>query len=122
MAEERDLVSGWTQRSSVYHFDHVDRHEAERLVEEADGIHVVKTINGTCANDDCTEIHENIYFAYTLADAIGLAAQLQLGFYANEVAEQVVAVRPATPVEIECFWVAHDRLDKGETPAIPDFD
>ncbi|MBA3320313.1 MAG: hypothetical protein H0T45_02555 [Pyrinomonadaceae bacterium] len=94
----KEIVSGYTfdhYVGAVYHFQHLPLSKAEQLALVGDAPFIVETINWTLA--DSGEAYHNTYFAANLDDALGLAVRLRLTL--EEVAEEVVAIRPATKVE-----------------------
>lgn len=112
----RELESGWTiETGDIYHFGHVDREWAEAEIERrAEELYAVEVINGTIAQDG--SLHLNTFFAWGYADALGLAARMQLAPYPDT----VLNIRPATEEEERCFYGAlnHFRpmLDHGALP------
>jgi hypothetical protein len=113
-----ELEKGWALEAwaGVYHFEHVTEAEAEARMERREHVFVVETINWTVAEDD--GVHLNKYFVFGLSAAIGMAAKL-LGDL-QEVAEDIVGIRPATPDEERMFLAVVDHFNEQLPPALSD--
>lgn len=104
--------TGWTTlMPEVYHYQHIPLAEAEQKAEAREFIYVLEAINWTIAQSEPEEsVHYNRYFAISLSDAVALAARMELQNI--EVAEDVVAIRPATDEEERQFWVHWEAEQK----------
>lgn len=107
---------GWTVSPNLYRFEHIPIDDANKRSSVADRLHVVETVNWTYAERERAKVHLNRYIAMNLPEAVGLASALALRFLAGEIAESVVAVRPATEQEERDHWEAYDAL--GEEQAV----
>ncbi len=111
MSSSSNLKSGWTfdeTSGSTYHFEHISMAQAELKANIRERITVVETINWTFADGDESERHFNQYFSFTLADAVALAARLEIS--SNDIAEDVVAIRPATEDEIDTYLSVYSHF------------
>jgi len=109
MSSNGNLKSGWTfdeTSGSTYHFEHISTSEAELKASFRESITVVETITWTFADGNENECHFNKYFSFRMADAVALAARLEIS--STDVAEDVVAIRPATEEEMETFLGVFD--------------
>lgn len=116
MTGDQHLANGWTysrEAGTVYHFEHWPLAKAKRLAAPCERLQVIETVNWTLADGERQNVHLNQYFALGLPEALGLAARLTLAW--QDVAEDVVRIRPATPEEERLYWLASDRLE----PALP---
>jgi len=104
--KEKELETGYAFDSSLgaaYHFEHFPLDQANTLTERArNSVYVIETINGTFADKKQSLVHRNKYFTLTLAEAVGLAAHMQIGF--AEVAEEIIDLRLATEEENEAYY------------------
>jgi hypothetical protein len=102
------LKNGWTWddlSGTVCHFRHHPEGDAHRMAEGRKGIFAVETVNSTFAEGKPRRtVHRNTYFTVGMADAIGLAARIEI--QAQQVCESVVGMRRATEAERRVF----DRL------------
>jgi hypothetical protein len=92
--------------------------EADKLRDQSEYPFIIETINYTIAHDNKNKVHHNMYFTWTLTDAIKLATNLIIE--SLDVAEEVVDIRPATREEIEKFNAAYDKLIQSNLDAILD--
>lgn len=92
---KKELESGWTiEAGDIYHFRHVDREWAELEIDRRqEELYAVEVINGTIAQDG--SLHLNTFFTWSFADALGLAARVELAPYPDT----VLAIRPAMAEE-----------------------
>jgi hypothetical protein len=100
--DEKELASGWAfdeYGGGPFHFKHVPLVDAEKLAEVREALYVLETVNWTLADD--STVHHNLYFAFGLASAIALAARMEIEW--QDVAEDLVAIRPATDAEMEDY-------------------
>lgn|GEM_PF-1992980 len=119
MKTTKDITTGYTfdpYIGATLHFDHIPIIQAEEMERTAEGAFVVETINGTLA--DQNTVHHNKYFAETLAGALALAVRIEIELI--EVAEQIVAIRPATEEEVQGFEAASQHFLKSMPDSIPD--
>ncbi|MDQ4075101.1 MAG: hypothetical protein M3220_02505 [Chloroflexota bacterium] len=115
-----DLSSGWTIDigCAIYHFEHTPADIAWQRLELREHPFVVETINRTIATADPNHLHLNQYFAWSLPEAIALAARVEID--AQSVAEEVVEIRPATPEEVEEYTRVWNYFSNSMPAAIPD--
>lgn len=122
MENKNILESGWSidvYGSSVYHFNHILKKDADELLKVATGCHVVETINLTLAGKEKPYwVHHNLYFATSLAKAVGLAAQITI--QSLDVAEEVICIRPATEDEVEQYFRVFEYFDSKIPAGISD--
>jgi hypothetical protein len=81
------------------------------MQERCEELHVVETINWARAHGTRGDVHLNRYFAVSLADAIGIAARIEV--LSKDIAENVVAIRPASEAECEGWRRALEQLGQG---------
>jgi hypothetical protein len=114
------IANGWAVESGagVYHFEHIPSSAAEDLMKKCENMYVIETVNWTLA--DKKSVHLNKYFAPGLISAIGMAAQLVSSL--QEVAEDIVAIREATPQEEALFFAALDHFESQLPSALSDSD
>jgi len=101
----RDMDQGWAfhwPSGATYHFEHIPRTRAEKQAENRDALYVLETINWTTGSEDLNTCHANKYFAVGLSSAVALAARMEIEWQA--IAEDLVAIRLATPEESDLFW------------------
>lgn len=106
----KDLAEGFTlatTEATLYHFRHVPIEQADELLEQREQTHKVVTVNRTFSADK-KHLHVNEYLALSLADAIFIAARLEI--QSREVAEEVVAIEPIHPDEELEFLQADQEL------------
>lgn len=119
---EKELISGCAfdrYLGAPYHFEHILKVEADAKAETADQVHVIETINWTYASGKKNkEVHRNRYFAENLEEAIGLAAYMIISF--QEVAETIVAIRPATGIESELHFKMMGSIVRMDPVVFPD--
>ena len=118
MSDQKHITNGWTfeEHSGPYHFEHFPLRKANALMEARDALYVIETINPVLA--DPKTVHFNKYFASSLADAIGFAARMEI--LAQEIAETVVGIRPATADESDMYWRVWDHYQNLTPPALSD--
>lgn len=112
------LAAGWVwdqHKAAVLHFEHMRQKQADKLTAQTDQIWVVETINSTLAEGG-SAVHHNCYYAFSLAGAIGLAAQIEID--AQVVAENVVNIRRATHAEVMIFDDVYSHYTAQEIPAL----
>ena len=98
---EKDLAAGWVWdqlAGAVLQFEHMPHKQAERLKRQSEAVWVVCSINGTLAEDG-TAVHYNRHYAFNLAGAVSMAADIEIAGY-----ELVVDIRRATRAEANLFW------------------
>jgi len=70
----KEINNGFTFRDSfIYRFVHIDMKEADELRDQSEHPSIIETINYTIAHDNKNQVHHNMYFTWTLTDAIKLA-------------------------------------------------
>ena len=111
----KHLAAGWTwdkEAGTVLQFEHMPLARAERMERRREQTWVVETINGTLAENGGS-VHYNRYYAYNLTHALSLAAQFEM--FAQDVAESVVNLRPATKDEANAYELVATHYE-GDTP------
>ncbi len=114
----RKIRDGWTfdaSTGSVCRFEHFPLSSADELVKQAASTFVVETINFTFGENEET-VHRNKYFSNCLSDALGIATKLAIA--SKDVAEEVVAVRKATPEEERTWKRVEDYFEERMPAAI----
>jgi hypothetical protein len=115
----KTLESGWTfddYTGTTYHFEHISLSQALERAEIRGKVIVLETVNWTLAEPETC--HLNKYFALGMASAIALAARMEIEY--QEVAEELVGIRPATPEEADLFLRVSAHFESFMPPAISD--
>lgn len=105
------LAAGWIwdkYAGAVLQFEHMPLAKAESMERKRDRTWVVETINWTLA-ENREAVHHNRYYAHALTEAIGIAAQFEM--FAQNVAESVVNIRPATKDEADSYALVASYYD-----------
>lgn len=112
MRSMKEFHTGWTIEPGlgIYHFTHIDRQKAEALIEAREQFYVVETINSTFGDNDRSLLHHNLYFCGSLSQAIAMATRHEIN--AQEIAEEVVGIRPATPAELKAYFRVFDYYEE----------
>lgn len=115
---KKELDAGWTfepSGSAVYHFRHIPIAEARTMAGQRESVYVIETINWTYGKNQ-KEVHHNEYFALNLSSAIAMAARIEIE--AQNVAEEVVLIRMATPKEAQEFLKVADHFKNVAPPVL----
>ena len=107
---QKDLAPGFTLATTdatVYRFQHVPIEQAHALLEQREQTYKVVSVNSTLSADQ-KHLHVKEYLALSLADAIVIAARLEI--QSKEVAEEVVAIEFVHPDEELEFLQANQEL------------
>ena len=106
------LDTGWRFHDGVpIHYEPINQRDAERLIEVRERIFIVETI--VTMSDETGELRRQRYFCYGMMDAISEAVRLEI--LSKMIAEEVVAIRPATGEEA-ALWVTRP-MREGDSDA-----
>ncbi len=116
--DQKTIANGWTRTlADLYRFEHMPTGDCENLLDGRERCWVVESVNGSYTDENATHMHYNRYFAFDLSAAVATAATIEIS--AQQVAEWVVNIRPATDEEIKQVAEVEGQIDLYAKTALP---